>query len=192
MNNEFWVFDVTSTALKNINSPTQTISRTVDGVIHADDQQKYVNMQFAQSGNRLFFAGKHVHPGYLQVAADNESLEVVYINIITRNENATTTNARVQNNSKYYDCYKTHTSASDNEPGVGADWEQYWFINDGSIPSGTASWSSGADYTTTMLDRYDKYTSVVNTDTFPTTVAFFAGRAFFAGDPKYPNTIYFS
>lgn len=192
VNNEFWIFDVTSSALRNIDSPTQTITRTVDGIVKSDDQQKYVNMQFAQSGNRLFFAGKFIQPGYLQVSADNISLEVVYTNVIVRDPNSTTTNARVQNNSKYYECYKTHTAAAADEPGVGVDWEEFWFLNDGSIPSGTASWSSSTTYTTTLINRYDKRTSVTSTDTFPTTVDFFAGRCWLAGDFKYPNTLYFS
>ena len=192
INNEFWIFNVTSNALKNIDTPTQTITRTVDGVAHSDNQQKFVNMQFAQSGNRLFFAGKHCHPGYLQVASDNDSLEVVYLNVIIRDANATTTNARVQHNSKWYDCIKTHTSSSNDEPGVGTDWEQYWFVNDGAIPGGTSSWGSGTTYTSTMIIRYDKNISVLATDTFPTTVEFFAGSAWLAGDPKYPNTVYFS
>ena len=192
INNEFWIFDVTSDSLTNIDSPTQKIIRTVDGILHSDDSQKFVNMQFSQSGNRLFFAGKHTHPGYLQVASDNVNLEVVYINIITRNPDATGENTRKSNNSKWYECYKAHTSASSNEPGVGADWEEYWFANDGSILSGVGAWGSGNAYTTTFNNRYDKRTSVVPSDTFPTTVDFFAGRAWFSGDPKYPNSIYFS
>jgi hypothetical protein len=192
INNEFWVFDVTNDSLSNIDSPTQTISRTVDGITHSDDQQKYVNMQFALSGKRLFFAGKHTHPGYLQVASDNTSLEVVYLNVIIRDPDATTTNARVQNNSKWYDCIQTHTSASVNEPGVGADWEEYWILNDGAIPGSTPSWAGSTSYTSTMVIRYNKNTSVTSTDTFPTTVEFFAGSAWLAGDPKYPNFIYFS
>jgi hypothetical protein len=46
--------------------------------------------------------------------------------------------------------------------------------------------------TTTLLNRYDKRTSVTSTDTFPTTVDFYSGRAWFAGDPKYPNFVNFS
>ena len=192
LNNEFWIFDVTSDSLTNIDSPTQKIIRTIDGVLHSDNNQKFVNMQFSQSGNRLFFAGKHTHPGYLQVASDNINLEVVYINLITRNPDATGENTRKSNNSKWYECYKDHTSSSANEPGVGADWEEYWFANDGSILSGVGAWGSGNAYTTTFENRYDKRTSVVPTDTFPSTVDFFAGRAWFSGDPKYPNSLYFS
>lgn len=192
INNEFWVFEVTSDGLTNIDTPLQTISRTVDGIIHSDPQQKFVNMQFSQSGKRLFFSGKHIHPGYLQVGSDNETLEAVYLNVIIRDPDATTTNARVQNNSKWYDCILTHTSDAASEPGVGADWEQYWILNDGAIPGSTPSWATSTSYTSTMIIRYDKNTSVTSTDTFPTTVEFFAGSAWLAGDPKYPNFVYFS
>lgn len=192
LNNEFWVFDVTSDGLTNIDTPSQTISRTVDGVVHADDQQKFVNMQFSQSGKRLFFAGKHSHPGYLQVSSNNDSLEVVYLNVIIRDPDATTTNAIIQHNSKWYDCILTHTSAAANEPGVGADWEQYWILNDGAIPGSTPSWGTSTSYTSTMIIRYNKNISVTATDTFPTTVDFFAGSAWLGGDPKYPNFVYFS
>ncbi len=190
LNNEFWVFDITNQALRNFDSPSQQISRTVDGIIHADAQQKYVNMQFAQSGKRLFFAGKHIHPGYLQVAADNTTLEVIYLSVIIRDPNASAANARVKHNSKWYSCIKDNTNI---EPGDSASgWEEYWILNDGAIPTSVASWSSSTAYTATMLARYDKYTSVASTDTFPTTVEFFAGSAWLAGDPKYPNYVYFS
>ena len=192
LNNEFQIFEVTSDGLKNIDTPAQAISRTVDGIIHSDPQQKYTNMQFAQSGNRLFFAGRHSHPGYLQVASDNTTLEVVYLNVIIRDPDATTTNARVQHNSKYYDAIQTHTGATVNEPGSGDDWEQFWILNDGAIPTGTASWSSSTSYTSTLVVRYNKNISVTAIDTFPTTVEFFAGSAWLAGDPKFPNYVYFS
>ena len=192
INNEFWVFDVTATALKNIDAPTQTISRTVSGIVHSDPEQKYHNMQFAQSGNRLFFAAGHCHPGYLQVASDNESLEVVYINILIRDPDAAAINTQKKNGSPSvgYECIKAHTSAADDEPGVGANWETYWFANEGATSFG--AWGSGTGYTTTFLNRYDKRTSVVSSDTFPTTVSFFAGRAWYAGDPKFPNNVYYS
>jgi len=194
MNNEFWIFDVTAFALKNIDVPTQTITRTVDGIIHADPEQRYVNMQFAQSGNRLFFAGKHIHQGYLQVASDNESLEVVYINILIRDPDASAINTQKKNGSPEvsYECIKDHTSSASDEPGVGANWETYWFANDGAVPSSISSWGSGTAFTTTFLNRYDKRTSVISSDTFPTTVDFFAGRAWYSGDPKFPNNVYFS
>ena len=151
-------------------------------------------MQFAQSGNRLFFAGKHIHPGYLQVASsDNTSLEVVYLNVIIRDPDASAINTRVSYSSKYYDCILAHTSAtSDNRPGTGTNWQKYWILNDGAVPSGTAAWANTTSYTTSMVIRYDKNTSVASSDTFPMTVEFFAGRAWYAGDPKYPNNVYFS
>lgn len=193
INNEWWIFDVTSASLKNIDVPSQTISRTVDAVVHSDDQQKFVNLQFAQSGRRLFFAGRHIHPGYLQVASDNSTLEVVYINILIRDPDASVINTQVKLDGKWYECIKDHTSASSNEPGVGADWETYWFANEGAIPSTVSTtWSTSVVETTTFLNRYDKRTSVTASDTFPTTVDFFAGRAWFAGDVKNPNNVYFS
>ena len=192
INNEFWIFDVTSDSLTNIDSPSQKIIRTVDGILHSHDNQKFVNMQFSQSGNRLFFAGKHIHSGYLEVAPDNTTLEVVYINLITRDPDATEENTRKSNNGKWYECYKDHTSSAANEPGVGVDSDEFWFANDGAILSGVGAWGSGNAFTTTFLNRYDKRTSVEASDTFPSTVDFFAGRAWFGGDPKFPNSIYFS
>tara|TARA_R110000751_G_scaffold270515_1_gene370299 strand:+ start:11086 stop:13380 length:2295 start_codon:yes stop_codon:yes gene_type:complete len=192
LNNEFLIFDATNTALRNINSPTQTIVRTVSTIVYADPQQKYVNMQFAQSGNRLFFAGKHIQPGYMQVASDNASLEVVYISVIIRDPSANVINTMKSDGGKYYSSIKAHTSSSANKPGAGADWEEFWILNEGAIPSTVAAWGTGQSYTSSMLKRYDKDTSVTSTDTFPTTVDFYAGRAWFAGDPKYPNNVYFS
>ena len=193
MNNEFWIFEVTSDSLTNIDTPSQTITRTVDGILHSDPEQKFNNMQFAQSGNRLFFAGRHIHPGYLQVSADNDTLEVVYINILTRDPDATAINSRVKLAGKWYDCIKAHTSAAADEPNVGANWKTYWFQNEGAIPSTvTVTWATSQVNTTSFLNRYDKRISVVPTDTFPRTVDFFAGRAWYSGDPKFPNEVYYS
>ena len=192
INNEFWIFDATNDALCNINSPTQTISRTVDSIVNSDPQQKFADMQFAQSGKRLFFAGKHIQPGYIQVAANNTDLEVVYINVIIRDPSANVINTKKSDSGKYYDCIKAHTSASGNKPGSGADWEEFWILNEGAFPSTVSAWGTSQSYTTSMIKRYDKDTSVTSTDTFPTTVDFYAGRAWFGGDPKYPNNVYFS
>lgn len=192
INNTFLIFDVTNESLTNIDNPTQTISRTVDGIVHSHDQQKFVNMQFSQSGKRLFFAGKHSHPGYLQVSSDNTNLEVVYLNVIIRDPNATAENAKVKNGGNWYDAILSHTGSSSNEPGVGEDWEEYWMLNDGAIPSTVTSWGSGTSYTSTMVIRYNKNISATATDTFPTTVEFFAGSSWLAGDPKFPNFVYFS
>ena len=190
VNNEFQIFEVTNSALSNIDVPTQTISRTVDGINHSHDNQKFANMQFAQSGNKLHFAGEYTHPGYLQVSSDNTNLEVVYTNVIIRDPDAVVENATVSNNSLWYECIQTHVSAAISEPGVGADWEQYWFVQDGALPTSIGAWSaSSVTYTTTFLVRYSKFDTVAVTDTFPTTVEFFAGRVWLAGDPKFPNEV---
>lgn len=65
-------------------------------------------------------------------------------------------------------------------------------LNDGAIPSTVTSWGSGTSYTSTMVIRYNKNISATATDTFPTTVEFFAGSSWLAGDPKFPNFVYFS
>ena len=189
VNNTFLVFKVTQDALTNIDAPTQTISRSESGINHSHDSQKFSNMQFAQSGNRMFFAGKHIHSGYLKVAADNENLEVVYLNAIIRDPAATTENATVKNNDKWYECIVTHTSDGSSEPGVSEGWEQFWFVQDGALPTGIAAWGSGNVYTSTFIIRYDKTSSATSTDTYPTTIEFFAGRVWLAGDPKYPNEV---
>ena len=188
LDNKFYIYETTRTAFQTIDAPYQTISR---GTLATDDQ-KFYNMQFAQSGDKLFFAGLHCNPGYLSVGADNVTLEVTYIDVIVRDPDAAGINKRVSNNSKWYECIESHTSAALNEPGVGADWERYWFQLDGAVPAGPAAWVTATAYTTLLIKRYDKNATVASADTFPTTVEFYAGRLWLSGDPETPNQVLFS
>ncbi|WP_157970963.1 hypothetical protein [Pseudogemmobacter bohemicus] len=55
---------------------------------------------------------------------------------------------KVLHNGVYYMCIKGHTSASDSEPGVGANWRTYWAtitatVKDGDWVTATLYWPSG-------------------------------------------------
>lgn len=59
----------------------------------------------------------------------------------------------VLHNSIYYQCYNPHTSASDNEPGVGALWEDYWKL----APEVTTplTWAASNSYSPNNLVQFD-------------------------------------
>ena len=50
----------------------------------------------------------------------------------------------VSNGGSYYLLKEPHIANSDNEPGVGQDWETFWEVTTSS--SGATAWSSGTDY----------------------------------------------
>lgn len=192
LNNEFRIFELTNTALKNINSPKQTLTRGSDAL----DTQKFVNMQFAQSGDRLYFAGRDIKPGFLSVDTDNESLIATYIDVIIRDPAANKLNDRKKNtvdgDELWFECIEAHTSSATDEPGIGANFPQFWFQLEGEIPSSISAWATATDYKTVFIKRYNKRNVPTSGDTFPTTVEFFAGRVWWSGDPKFPNDILFS
>lgn len=187
-NNSFKIYKVTNASLRNSGTPYQTISFGT----HASSNQMYANMQFAVSGNKCFFAGKFINPGYMYVDADNDSLAVTFIDVLIRDTAATALNKRVSNGGSWYECIEAHTSSASNEPGVGADWTRYWMLLDGATASGVPAWGSGTSYTCTITKQYDKNRTVTTYDTFPTSVEFFGGRIWLAGDVKNPNSVFFS
>ncbi len=188
INNEFWVFESTNAALKNIDSPKQTLTRAF-----THDNMKFQFMSFAQSGNRLYFTGKFSQPGYLKVASDNENLEIVYIDVLIRDPNATVANSVTKVGTDWYECIESHTSVTANDkPGSGTNWERYWFRKDGAAPAGVSAWANSTAYTTSIIKIYNKLNTPTATSTYPTTVDFFAGRVWLAGDPKNPNDLFFS
>ena len=188
INNSFEIFEATSSGLKNCDVPYGTLARTTD----SHSNQKFFDMDYAYSGKRLYFAGRHTKPGYLYVDADNVTLAATYIDVLIRDTDATAANKRVSNNSKWYECIDAHTATAADEPGVGANWKVYWVQLDGPIPTSTAAWSGTTVYTSTIIKQYDKNTTPGATDTYPSTTAFFASRLWLAGDPKTPNSVYFS
>ena len=64
---------------------------------------------------------------------------------IVCNSQTLTAGSKVSHNSKVYQCILNHTADSTNEPGVGADWADYWEEN--SDISTTDLWVSGLTYT---------------------------------------------
>lgn len=130
INNEFWIYESSQQAMRNFDTPTQVITRAA----HSHDLQKNVNMQFAQSGDRVYFAGRNCHPGYLKVHTDNTTLTASYFNVTIRDP----------------------------------------------------------DNLTNTLTLHNASIAPTVDDTYPTTVAFFAGRIWLAGDPKLPNRVFFS
>ncbi len=192
INNEFWVFDADQFGLKNFDAPKQTITRSV-----SHDDQKFHNMDFASDGNKLYFAGEHTQPGYLEVDTDNISLKLTYYDVIIRTIDSTELNIRVKNTidstSRWFECIEAHTSvAADNEPGVGTNWNRYWAEKYRAQPAGLSAWADTTAYTTQMTKPYSKDVVPGIADTYPTSVEFYAGRVWLAGDPTYPNRKYFS
>ena len=51
----------------------------------------------------------------------------------------------VENDDKYYKCIQNHTSSSTNEPGAGADWEDYWEVAEETDLA--SDWASASSYT---------------------------------------------
>lgn len=189
VDNEFRIYDSTNSALRNFDSPLQTIDRTT----HSSTNQKFYPMAFAKSGNKLFFAGRHTVPGFMKVDDDNSTLVVAYNDVLIRDPDATAKNTRRQRNSKWYECIEAHTSSAANRPGDGTgDWERYWVQLEGIIASGTTAWASGQAYTSTFIKLYDKNVTATNDETYPTTVEVFSGRLILSGDPKNSNDIYVS
>ena len=56
-------------------------------------------------------------------------------------------NSVVQNAGGLYSCRVGHTSVADNEPGVGANWHDYWDLL-ADTPTSQDSWALSTDYTT--------------------------------------------
>ena len=188
LNNEFHVFEATQVGLKNIDSPSQILTRGTN----SSDLQKFTHMEFASSGDKLYFAGKHIQPGYLTIDTDNTSLVIVYYDVLIRDVNATAVGSLVTNNSRWYECIESHTSGTDSEPGVGPNYLQYWHLKDGPASADASSWGTSTSYTSTLIKQYDKTATVSDTDTFPETVEFFAGRVWLSGDVRNPNTQFYS
>lgn len=202
LNDKFLIYKTDKNSLSNIGTPFQTITRSWSAfgttVTKSVDDQKFYNMQFAQSGNRVFFTGLKCHPGYLSVNADNETLDITFLDVLIRDPSAQTTNTRLGKSAgdDWYECIEAHTSSSTNEPGTGTEWQRYWFLLDGDQPTspdlGSANWATSTAYTSTFIKRYDKYVDATSSDTYPTAIAFYAGRLWLAGDPKHPNDVLFT
>lgn len=133
INNTFRVYEVTAEALRNVDTPLQTITR---GDRNYSDQAFY-NMQFVLSGDKLFFTGRHCQYGYLKVDADNTTLAATYLDVKIRDVDATAVDAE-------------------------------------------------------LITRYSKTETLTSSTTRPTCIEFFGNRIWLSGDPKYPNTVYFS
>jgi len=187
INNEFHIYEVTNAGLKEGGAPLQVLTRN-----RTHDNQKFYTMSFAQSGDKLYFAGRHSQPGYLKVGSDNTSLELEYFDVTVRDSGAIAENTVRKVGDAWYECKEAHTSSADNKPGSGADEQRYWFQKDGKAPTGVTAWANATSYTSNLVKLYDKNAVPVSTDTYPTTVAFFAGRVWLSGDPKNPNDELFS
>jgi hypothetical protein len=194
IDNKFKVYEVTNAGLRNIDDPYQNITL---GNFCAE-QQKYYNLQFAQSGNRVYFAGRYIQPGYFQVDSDNASLVVSHYDVLIRDLSLSRTSTRVQKTiasvARWFECIEAHTSDANNSPGDGVNgtWQRYWIELDGAPASGTSSWGSGTSYTSNFIKRYNKLETITTSTPRPQTVEFFAGRVWLAGEITRPNMIYFS
>lgn len=193
INNEFHIFKVNNAGYRNFDTPFQTLTRGNN----SNDIQKFHFMQYAQSGQRLYFAGLHINPGWLEVSSDNETLTINYFDVIVRDPDAKQVNSRVKKSIsgvvRWFDCIEAHTADATNSPGDGTgDWTRYWMELDEAVPASVSSWTSSTAYTTTFIKRYNTLTTASTTNFYPTTVSFYAGRVWLAGDPAFPHTIYFS
>lgn len=197
LDNSFKIYRADRASLLNFDFPDQTIDRDADFTT----DQRFYTMQFAQSGNRVYFAGRHINPGYLKVASDNLTLEVTYFDVIIRDETANldtgdkVTNLTGVGDTRWFDCVESHTSTSALEPGVGTgDWKRYWHEIFVPVPvsSPPAPWANSTAYTTAFIKRYSTDNSGSSTQIHPTAIAFFAGRLWLSGDPVFPNEVLFS
>ncbi len=193
INNQWQVYKIDRDGLVNFDSPFQTSTRT--SVSYRE--QKLHHVSYAQSGRRVYFTGYHLLPGYFEVSADNSTLTFVNYDVIIRNPEATQLNDQVKRTissvSRWFDCIEAHTSDSVNRPGDGTgNWQRYWAENFSAVPSSPATWLTATGYVTQFIKRYDTNSVPTVSDTYPSTVEFFAGRVWLSGDVSFSNEILFS
>lgn len=182
----FKVFNHTN--LNNFDSPDQTINPSA----RVGSEQKYHNVAMVFGDNKIFFAGKHLQPGYLYLSSDNTTLVVKYLSIHTRDlYNATAASSRVKLNGKYYECIEAHTAATSHLTDLDSYGElvfnRYWMeLDNSAIPGGAATWTNGVAYTTNIVRDSSKYAALAGIN--PHTVDFWGNRLWLGTDGK----IYYS
>lgn len=87
INDTFRIYPITRSALSNIDTPGQTITRASN----SHPNQRWTHMQYAESGQRVYFAGRHCHPGYMELDTDNTTMLITYIDVDIRDPSATST-----------------------------------------------------------------------------------------------------
>lgn len=180
---KFQVFKLSN--LNNYDSPDQTIDPTSTNV---NTDQKYYNVCLHFADNKVFFAGRKMRPGYLYLDTDNVTLQIVYLEVHTRDTiNNTAASTRRKNDGVLYECIEAHTSSSTNEPGTGSDWIRYWNRLDSTGDlSGETAWATSQSYTTNILKKFpqDSVLGTIN----PHFITFGLGRLWIVTDDR----IYYS
>lgn len=192
IDDEFRVYENSYAALTNPQSPLQTISRGT----HSSNAQKFHQMQFVASGNRVYFCGKYCHVGYFYVDTDNSTLLVAWPWIYVRNLELgnpnITRNCRVTRNGKMYECSQDHTSSNTLRPGDGTGaWQNYWLELD-TYDSSMAAWGSGVGFETSIERVYDRDATMTDSTPVFTTIEFFAGRLWLSGYHLRPGEVFYS
>lgn len=178
----------THTLLKDYNAPYQTITPTITTDITALQIPYTVILKFAK--NRVFFAGKHIKPGYIYLKADNTTLGIRYISIHIRDFNvATTASSRVTYSGKFYECVFAHTSAATDVTNFDAYGElvfnKYWVeLNNQDIPVVPPAVWSGASvsYSTNVSQVVNKHAAATATN--PYCVDFYDERLWLATEDR--------
>jgi hypothetical protein len=218
LDNKFYIYSESASALGDFSSPLQILSRGNN----SHSNQKFYTMQFAQSSDKIFFAGRHTQPGYLQIDDDNSTFTIVYIDVIIRKD-AAELGSRVKvpafsggrrypvspyddsgfreseiedfdtGSDTWYEAIDSHTSSTDTEPGVGADWQKAWKLKRGAVPAGLGAWAGSINYSAAgLIKKYNKNIAATIDETYPVAVEFYQGRLWLGGDPQNPNVVYFS
>ena len=192
VDNEFRVYENAYSALTNPQSPLQTISRGT----HSSDAQKFHQMQFAASSNRVYFCGRFCHVGYFYVDTDNSTLVLawpwVYVRDLELGSPNVIRNCRVTRNGKLYECSQAHTSDANKRPGDGSGaWQNYWLELD-TYDASLAAWGTGLAYLTSIERKYDRDATMTDATPCFQTIEFFAGRIWLSAHPSFPGEVLFS
>ena len=188
---KFKIFLFTEAALKTFDTPYQTI--TPGNRVALSQRNK--NIHYAFGDNKLFFSGDKIQQGYLQLASNNTDLEVVYLEIRTRNIAATDyaqVGSRVKNtvssNVYAYEAIAAHTSvAATDEPGVGSAWETKWVRLDVE-PTSLTAWANTTGYVANIVRR-NLYTETMSDSLVrPDAIWFWKSRLWIA----LGNRVYYS
>lgn len=190
MNNEFRIYPASSQGLRNVGIPDQTLDLTT----HVAGNQKFFAPAFVATDNRLYFAGRHLQTGYIQVATDNTTFELRFIDVFTRDTSTGIKTSRVQRTisgtATLFEALQEHTSTTANRPGDGTEgtWQQFWQQVDNPVPSGTDTWAVSTAYKTNITNPFPQSETITNTIVRPEGLDFFAGRLWLG----FNNTVHFS
>lgn len=114
--------------------------------------QAHTKTRFAIDRNRLFIINKDIPLSYIQYEQVTNKFSYNTADIFIRN---TEGNAKpddfVRQGGKTYSCINTHVSTTDNKPGTGDNWENFWTLIGSEDDNYPTAWA--AKDTTQVSDR---------------------------------------